>query len=76
MSAAKLIAIYHDVVCHSDQNVPSPCVSVCAMDPAKAQCGGCFRTIDEIAAWSRMSDVGKKQVWEQLVQRMQAQVFL
>jgi predicted Fe-S protein YdhL (DUF1289 family) len=29
-------------------------------------CHGCRRTLDEIAAWSRMSDADKRSVWQQL----------
>ncbi|MCW7537233.1 DUF1289 domain-containing protein [Aquabacterium sp. A7-Y] len=46
--------------------VPSPCVSVCRMDPRTGWCEGCLRTLDEIAAWSGMSDLQKRQVWKQL----------
>jgi predicted Fe-S protein YdhL (DUF1289 family) len=34
-------------------NVASPCVDVCRMDPELGLCVGCYRTIDEIAGWSR-----------------------
>jgi predicted Fe-S protein YdhL (DUF1289 family) len=37
------------------QNVVSPCVSVCRLDPAQGLCTGCFRTMDEIAGWSEMT---------------------
>jgi predicted Fe-S protein YdhL (DUF1289 family) len=30
---------------------PSPCVSVCQMDPLTGYCIGCLRTIDEIRDW-------------------------
>ena len=49
--------------------VPSPCVSVCRMDEASGLCEGCLRTIDEIAAWSRLGDAAKRQVWQQLALR-------
>lgn len=42
--------------------VPSPCVSVCAMDAASGLCTGCLRTLDEIAAWSVMDDDAKRAV--------------
>ncbi len=32
--------------------IASPCINVCQMDTATALCRGCFRTIDEIAAWA------------------------
>jgi len=30
---------------------PSPCISVCQMDPVSGYCIGCYRTIDEIRQW-------------------------
>jgi len=30
---------------------PSPCISVCQIDPATGWCLGCRRTIDEIRDW-------------------------
>jgi len=46
--------------------VPSPCVNICKIDPHTSVCHGCRRTLDEIAAWSRMSDADKRSVWQQL----------
>lgn len=34
----------------------SPCIGVCQLDGATKTCSGCGRTIDEIAAWSGLSD--------------------
>ena len=34
-----------------DRAVPSPCISVCVMDPASGLCAGCYRTLAEIADW-------------------------
>jgi len=44
------------------QAVPSPCVSICRMDPASGLCVGCLRTLDEIAQWSSMADDDKRAV--------------
>ena len=52
------------------QLVPSPCISVCRMSPVTGWCLGCFRTIDEIVAWGRMADDGKRAVWLRLEQRI------
>jgi uncharacterized protein len=46
--------------------IPSPCISVCRMDERSGWCEGCLRTIDEIAAWSTLSDGAKRSVWKQL----------
>jgi len=51
--------------------VPSPCINVCRMDAAAGWCAGCLRTLDEIAAWSRMDEGDKRVVWVQLRQRRQ-----
>ena len=49
--------------------VPSPCISVCRMDPGSGLCLGCFRTIDEIVAWGRQSDRERRVVWQRIVHR-------
>ena len=43
-------------------SVASPCTSVCTMDTAGAYCLGCFRTLDEIAAWSVFDADAKRAV--------------
>jgi predicted Fe-S protein YdhL (DUF1289 family) len=42
------------------QHVASPCTSVCTIDPANGLCAGCYRTLDEIAGWSELSDDAKR----------------
>jgi len=49
--------------------VASPCVNVCVMDDATGLCRGCYRTLDEIARWSVMSDRDKRAVIGILEQR-------
>ena len=49
--------------------VPSPCISVCRVDAGTGLCEGCFRTLDEIAAWGSMDDAGKRAVWDRLARR-------
>ncbi|MCM5680550.1 DUF1289 domain-containing protein [Schlegelella sp. S2-27] len=50
-------------------SIPSPCISICRMHAATGWCEGCMRTIDEIAAWSTMTDIEKRMVWKQLPRR-------
>ena len=38
------------------RSIATPCVMVCTVDGASGLCLGCFRTLPEIATWSRMSD--------------------
>jgi hypothetical protein len=49
-----------------DGPVPSPCVNICRIDPLTSVCHGCRRTLDEIAAWSSLSDADKRVVWHRL----------
>ena len=57
-------------------HVPSPCQSVCIMHPGTGWCEGCLRTIDEIAAWSRMDKPAKLAVWAQLPERLAQRIAL
>lgn len=50
--------------------LPSPCVSVCTMDPESGLCRGCFRTLDEIAHWASLTPQGQRAIWQQVEQRM------
>jgi len=52
--------------------VPSPCINVCRMNPQTQLCEGCFRTLDEIAAWSALGDVEKSALLAQLPSRRPA----
>jgi uncharacterized protein len=56
---------------HVDPEVPSPCISVCQMNPATDLCSGCYRTVDEIASWSRLDDPQRLAVWERIEARQQ-----
>ncbi len=52
--------------------VPSPCVSVCRMDADTGLCTGCLRDIDEIVAWGRLAEDGKRAVWRAIAERLTA----
>ncbi len=49
--------------------VPSPCVGVCRMHATTGLCQGCWRTLEEIAGWSRADDAHKREVWAAIEQR-------
>ena len=54
------------------ENLPSPCVSVCQMNALDGMCGGCRRTLAEIAGWGGMDDAQKRAVWAKLPLRAQS----
>ena len=49
----------------------SPCIQVCQMDPQRGVCIGCCRTLNEIAAWSSMTDRERERVLGELPSRRQ-----
>ena len=67
-----------EMAAHIDDgpHVPSPCQSVCIMHPTTSWCEGCLRTLDEIAAWSRMDNPAKRVVWTQLPQRLAQRIAM
>ena len=68
---ARLIAAagYFDL--YSGEVVPSPCVAVCRMAPDNSVCEGCFRSLDEIRAWSGATSAERRTIWLRLLQRAQ-----
>lgn len=55
-------------------NAPSPCISLCRMNPQTGLCEGCFRTLDEIAQWSTATEEFKRRVWQE-IRRRQDEMF-
>ena len=54
---------------HGVAGVPSPCVSICELDVPLGRCKGCYRTLQEIAAWGTLDDGGKRGVWAKIEER-------
>jgi prolyl-tRNA editing enzyme YbaK/EbsC (Cys-tRNA(Pro) deacylase)/predicted Fe-S protein YdhL (DUF1289 family) len=53
-----------------DDAVPSPCISVCRISAESGLCQGCFRTLPEIATWSKSTPDVKRQMWNTIGERM------
>ena len=49
--------------------VISPCINVCRIDPVNGLCQGCYRSLDEIAAWSRISGEAQRTILAAVAQR-------
>ena len=52
-----------------DSQIVSPCINVCAIDPATGLCSGCGRTLDEIARWASLSDHERQAIMRALPER-------
>ena len=53
-------------------DVVSPCISICEMDQARGVCKGCYRTLEEIATWSRMDNQQRWDIVQSLRDRRRA----
>lgn len=49
----------------------SPCIKLCRIDPDSRLCLGCHRTLDEIAAWGRMTPAARARVMADLSARQE-----
>lgn len=49
--------------------IESPCIKVCVIHPEARICVGCHRTIEEIAAWSRLTPEDRRAVMAELAGR-------
>jgi predicted Fe-S protein YdhL (DUF1289 family) len=49
--------------------LPSPCISICRMDPVSGLCEGCLRTIDEIMQWGVAGEEMKRAIWIEIKRR-------
>ena len=49
--------------------IDSPCIQICVIHPTERICTGCYRSIDEIGAWSRFSDEERAEIMQELQER-------
>lgn len=46
--------------------IATPCIKVCVVDGASSLCLGCYRTLPEIAQWSRFDDAERERIMAEL----------
>ena len=49
--------------------IESPCIKICVVHPVERICTGCYRSIDEIGAWSKMSPGVRAAIMQDLPER-------
>lgn len=52
--------------------VETPCVRVCIVEGESGLCVGCLRTLEEIAAWGRLSPERRREIMKALPARRAA----
>jgi uncharacterized protein len=50
--------------------IESPCVKLCVIHPEARICAGCYRTIEEIGGWTRMTPDERRRVMAELPARV------
>lgn len=58
------------MLCAIPPRIDTPCVKVCALDPATGLCVGCGRTGAEIGGWMGLSQTARQQVMAELPARL------
>lgn len=53
----------------SREEIQSPCIKLCVIDPQSRLCMGCKRSIGEITDWSRLSPAARADVMAELPTR-------
>lgn len=51
------------------KEIDSPCIDICVMHPDERICTGCYRTIDEITHWSKMTSEERAEITQNLATR-------
>jgi uncharacterized protein len=51
------------------QPIATPCVKVCVVDGESGLCLGCYRTLPEVAGWTRFSDAERARIMAGLADR-------
>jgi predicted Fe-S protein YdhL (DUF1289 family) len=50
--------------------IETPCIKVCILDPQRAHCLGCGRSLDEIADWTGLSHGERADIIADLPRRL------
>ena len=54
----------------STQDIPSPCIRVCAVSARSGFCIGCGRKLGEIAGWQKFANAEKQAIIDELPARL------
>jgi uncharacterized protein len=56
----------------NDDDIESPCISVCIIDQENGLCRGCLRTLGEISRWMRYTPDEKRSLLQVINERRAA----
>lgn len=55
---------------HINQAIETPCIKICVVEPKSGFCIGCGRTRMEIADWIGMAAAARRDIMDQLPERI------
>ncbi|WP_306117060.1 MULTISPECIES: DUF1289 domain-containing protein [unclassified Roseovarius] len=58
-----------DIPVWTRKEIESPCVRICVVHPEARICTGCYRSVDEISRWSKMSADERREIMADLPNR-------
>ena len=49
--------------------IKTPCIKVCVVDGESGLCLGCYRWLNEVAGWAKLSDADRARIMDELPTR-------
>ncbi len=49
--------------------IATPCIKVCVVDGESGLCLGCFRSLQEVAAWQKLTEADRSSIMAELPSR-------
>lgn len=49
--------------------IKTPCIKVCVVDGESGLCLGCYRRLNEVAGWAKLSDEDRSRIMSELPSR-------
>ncbi|MGI6457590.1 MAG: DUF1289 domain-containing protein [bacterium] len=56
-------------------SISSPCLKICKIDRESQLCQGCFRSLEEIAAWRNLSEEERVRIMQQVLPRRKEEFY-
>jgi uncharacterized protein len=51
-------------------DISSPCIKICVIDPVNKLCEGCGRSLTEIGQWTGLTEAERKAIMARLPERL------
>jgi hypothetical protein len=69
ITSQKVLIVFPVATREPGAPMDSPCIKICEIDQVSRVCRGCFRSLNEIAAWASISDRDRRRIMAELPAR-------